>query len=404
MKKIFTLLLGIVTSIGGFVEAGSISTAAQAGSEFGFSLLWAIAAATLILSALSEMCGRMAAVGKRTLVAGVRERFGINFQIVPLGAELAIDLLLLTAELGSAAVALKLVTGVSFPWWVVPLAAVAMALLWLGSFSVIEDGVGLLGLVTLAFVLAAWRLHPDGHQLARGFVPTVPQHDGVRYAFLAVGIVGATISPYLLNFYSSGAIEEEWTSRDLWINRMTSLGGMSFGGIVSMGVLVTSAIVLGPLHVRVESFEQASAMFAPVFGRWAVPLFAAGLGIGCFGAAVEIALNAGYLLAQSFGWAWGVEKPRSKAARFTLAFSLMLATATLIAVSGIDPLKVTMVSVALTVVIAPLIVLPLLVLMNDRNYVGAHTNGAFGNGFVAAVTILTAVMALIVIPLEIVGG
>src|SRR5690349_9494395 len=110
MKKIFALLLGIVTSIGGFVEAGSISTAAQAGSEFGFSLLWAIAAATLILAALSEMCGRMAAVGKRTLVAGVRERFGINFQIVPLGAELAIDLLLLTAELGSAAVALKLVT------------------------------------------------------------------------------------------------------------------------------------------------------------------------------------------------------------------------------------------------------------------------------------------------------
>jgi hypothetical protein len=31
VKKIFTLVLGVVTSIGGFVEAGSISTAAQAG-------------------------------------------------------------------------------------------------------------------------------------------------------------------------------------------------------------------------------------------------------------------------------------------------------------------------------------------------------------------------------------
>src|SRR4029078_5302341 len=39
VKKIFNLLLGVVTSIGGFVEAGSISTAAQAGATFGFALL-----------------------------------------------------------------------------------------------------------------------------------------------------------------------------------------------------------------------------------------------------------------------------------------------------------------------------------------------------------------------------
>jgi len=45
---ILDLVLGIVTSIGGFVEVGSISTSAQAGSEFGFELLWAIAAATAI--------------------------------------------------------------------------------------------------------------------------------------------------------------------------------------------------------------------------------------------------------------------------------------------------------------------------------------------------------------------
>jgi len=40
VKKIVNLLLGVVTSVGGFVEVGSISTAAQAGSEFGFALLW----------------------------------------------------------------------------------------------------------------------------------------------------------------------------------------------------------------------------------------------------------------------------------------------------------------------------------------------------------------------------
>jgi hypothetical protein len=46
-------------------------------------------------------------------------------------------------------------------------------------------------------------------------------------------------------------------------------------------------------------------VFDPVFGRYGVPLFAVALGIGCFGAAVEIALNGGYVFSQGFGWAWG---------------------------------------------------------------------------------------------------
>jgi Mn2+/Fe2+ NRAMP family transporter len=70
-----------VTSIGGFVEVGSISTAAQAGSEFGFQLLWAIAIATVMLALLVEMSGRLAAVSKDSLAAAVRERFGIHFQL-----------------------------------------------------------------------------------------------------------------------------------------------------------------------------------------------------------------------------------------------------------------------------------------------------------------------------------
>jgi len=56
----------------------------------------------------------------------------------------------------------------------------------------------------------------------------------------------------------------------------------------------------------------------------------------------------------------------------------MLAVA--IAINGFDPLRVTLISVALTVVIMPLVVLPFLVLMNEEEYVGKHTSGPLGNG------------------------
>jgi len=404
VKKIGKLTIGIVTSIGGFVEVGSISTSVQAGSEFGYSLLWAIAAATLFLAALAEMSGRVAAVSRHSIAAAVRERFGFGFYVIPLGAEIVIDTLLLTAELGGAAIAVKLLTNVGFQWWIVPLGLAAWLVLWFGTFNVIENGIGLLGMVTLSFVVAAWRVQPDLTPVLHGFVPSLPAGNLTRYAFLAVSIVGATVSPYLLNFYSSGAIEEKWSQQDLWSNRLTAFFGMGFGSCVAMGCLVTAAVILGPQHVKVETYEQAAQMFVPIYGRWAVTLFALSLGIGCFGAAVELALNAGYVLGQTFGWTWGIDKKRRDVCRFVAAFSLAVLLGTAIALIGFNPLQVTLISVALTVVIMPVLVLPFLVLMNEEEYVGRHTSGPFGNGLLAALTVLGAVMALIVIPLEILGG
>jgi Mn2+/Fe2+ NRAMP family transporter len=404
LSAILDLVLGIVTSIGGFVEAGSISTAAQAGSEFGLQLLWAIAIATLMLAMLVEMSGRLSAVSKRSMAAAVRERFGIKFQVIPFTAELVIDTLLLAAEIGGAAIAIKLLSGIHWQWWVIPLGALAWATLWWCRFGVIEYGIGLLGLVTLSFVYSAWRLQPPTGSLAASLVPSLPQHDSVRYAFLAVSIVGATVSPYLLNFYSSGSIEEKMAEEELWVNRATSYLGMCFGGVVSMGVLVTSAMVLQRQHIVPDSYEQAALMFVPVFHEWAVPLFAAALGIGCFGAAVELALNAGYVCSQVFGWSWGANRPRRDAARFSAAFTLVLVTALLVGVLGFDPLRLTLVSVALTVVIMPFVVLPFLALMNDPKYVKKHGSGPIGNVLLAVLTVLGGLLAVVVIPLELFGG
>jgi Mn2+/Fe2+ NRAMP family transporter len=404
MSALLDLVLGVVTSIGGFVEAGSISTAAQAGSEFGFQLLWAIAGATVMLALLVEMSGRLACVSKRSLAAAVRERFGVPFQSVPLTAELMIDTLLLAAEIGGVAVAIKLLTAAELQWWIVPVGLAVWLVLWSCGFGVLEYGVGVLGLVTLSFVYAAWQLHPNIADLRASFMPTPPTHHYTRYGFLAVSILGATVSPYLLNFYSSGAVEEKMNESELWVNRTTAYAGMCFGGVVSMGVLVTSAMVLQRPQIIVDSYEQAALMFVPVFNRWAVTLFALSLGIGCFGAAVEITLNAGYVFAQVFGWSWGVNKPRREAARFCAAYTAVLLAALVIGLLGFDPLRLTLISVALTVVIMPMVVLPFLVLMNDGRYVKQHTSGAIGNGALAIVTILAGLMALVVVPLEIFGG
>jgi Mn2+/Fe2+ NRAMP family transporter len=235
-------------------------------------------------------------------------------------------------------------------------------------------------------------------------IPSLPRHDPVRYAFLAVSILGATVSPYLLNFYASGTIEEQLEEGDLWVNTVTAYLGTGFGGVVSMGILVTSAMVLGARHIQVDSYEQAALMFVPTFGRWAIVLFALSLGIGCFGAAVELTLNAGYVSAQVLGWSWGANRPRRTVARFTTAFTVMLMVGLVVALLGVDPLRLTMLCTALTVIVMPTVVMPFLVLMNDDTHLKDRTNGPLGNGFLAGLTLLAALLALIVVPLEVWGG
>ena len=148
---------------------------------------------------------------------------------------------------------------------------------------------------------------------------------------------------------------------------MTAWFGMGFGSTVAIGCLVTAAIVFGPQaregrDVRAGRTDVRAGL-RPVGGH-AVRL---SLGIGCFGAAVEIALNAGYVLGQALGWTWGIDKKRRDVSRFVTAFSVVLLLSIGIATIGFDPLRVTLISVALTVVIMPLVVLPFLVLMNDED-------------------------------------
>src|SRR3954465_11936558 len=188
-KQIIQVALGIVTSVGGFLEVGSIATAAQAGAMFGFQLIWPIALGTICLIFLIEMSGRLAAVSHHPLPAAVRERFGFNYFVVPLLAETIIDYLVLASEIGGVCLGLQLLTGVPFHYWAVPVAFVIWLFLWRGSFGAIEYGVAVLGLTTLVFVVAAFKTHPPLQSIGNGMLPTLPTHEKARYWFLAVSII-----------------------------------------------------------------------------------------------------------------------------------------------------------------------------------------------------------------------
>ncbi|BCL34488.1 NRAMP family divalent metal transporter [Nostoc sp. MS1] len=404
MKKFLEIALGIVTSIGGFLDVGAIATSAEAGSIFGFELIWVIILGTICVIALVEMSGRLAAVSKHTLAAAVRERFGFNFFIIPLVAEIIVDFLVLGAEIGGVCVALQLLTGISFQFYALPVALALWLLIWYGNFSVIENGISLLGLVTLVFVVVTSKLHPSITEIGSSLLPTLPQEDKTHYLFLVVSILGALISPYLFYFYSSGAVEDKWDEGNIGVNRAVATLGMSFGSIVSIAVLIVAAMVLKPKGIQVDSYEQAALMLTESLGYWGFVLFALSLGIACFGAALEISLDTAYIVAQTFGWNWGENLKPKDAARFSLIYTIFIFLASLLMVVGIDPLQLTLFSMAITAVILPPVIVPFLVLMNDKLYVGKYRNGWISNTIIVLTIGLAFILAIIAIPLEFIGG
>jgi Mn2+/Fe2+ NRAMP family transporter len=404
MKRVFEIALGIVTSVGGFLDVGSIATSSEAGARFGFALVWPLVLGTICVIFLVEMSGRLAAVSHHTIASAMRERFGFDFFLVPLLTVALVSLLTLAAELGGVCVALQLATGIAFPWWALPVMVLVWALLWRGSFGLIEKGVSLLGLVTVVFLVAAFRLHPPLGDVAAGLVPRLPDHETGHYWFLAVSILGASLTPYLFYFYSSGAIEDRWNESHLGVNRVVATLGMSFGGVLAGAVLVVAAVVFLPRGVRIESYEQVALILTDVFGRWGFWLFLAAFGIACLGAVLEISLAVAYLVAQGLGWNWGENvKPRD-AARFATTYTLVLIAAMVPVVAGIDPLRLTNVAMVLSAASLPVATLPFLVLMNDPDYVKGHPNGRLGNAVVVFVIGLACVLAVVSLPLQLMGG
>ncbi|TMC95147.1 MAG: divalent metal cation transporter, partial [Chloroflexi bacterium] len=139
MKKWLSITLGIVTATGGFLDAGTIATSGESGARFGLGLIWACLIATVAIILLVEMMGRFSAISKKTYAEAIRENFGFKFYLLPLLSEVIAESILLAAEIGGIAIALSLMTGISWRILFPPAAFLVFAMAWRAPFDWIEN-------------------------------------------------------------------------------------------------------------------------------------------------------------------------------------------------------------------------------------------------------------------------
>jgi Mn2+/Fe2+ NRAMP family transporter len=407
MKNILGLTLGVMTALGGFVDLSQIVFTMQAGALFGYGLMWAILFGTVGIILYMEMCGRVAAVSHQAVFAVVRTTLGDRLGLFTLIASNLLNLLTCTAELGAIGIILHLLTGWPARLVLVLGTLLIGAIVWAFKFEWIERTFGLWGLMMIVFAVVALKLHPDWPAMATHLIPQPPPAANVSngttlYAFFAVGIFSALLMEYEVQFYSSGAIEEHWDAAALSQNTFVAVVGTALGSLVTVALLVVGAKVFLPRGIFPDLLSSTALPVLGPFGHVALLIALLGMLATISSAAVETAMCVGYNTCQFYKLKWDKNVPQREVPIFTGLWVGALLLSLVIALTGIEPLKLVDYSIILGMVLMPLTYYPILKAARDPAQLGKHVTGTVQHRVAWVFLIAIVIAAVVAVPLMIV--
>lgn len=380
-------------------DAGAFGTYAQAGQNYGTSLLWVLMLLIPVLYVNQEMVLRLGIVTGVGHARLILERFGKFW-----GAFSVIDLFILNAltivtefigiSLGLDYLGLPKVAGVLVA------AASVIAAASTGSFKRFERVcltliVGSLLLIPI-FVMA----HPAFGTIARGFlIPGMPAGaDTSKVVLLIIGIVGTTVAPWQLFFQQSYLIDKRITPRFMGYERIDLWIGIVIVIIGATAIIAFSAATFAG-HSEFGNFTDAGGVAVGLehyVGKTAGILFAVALIDASIIGAAAVGLATSYAMADVLGLKHSLHRKVSDAKGFYAAFiALLIGAATIVLIPG-SPLGLLTTGVqVLAGVLLPSATVFLLLLCNDAEVLGPWVNGRAMNIFTAAIIAVLVVLSLV---------
>jgi manganese transport protein len=400
MGDLVDLALGVVSAMGGFVDIGELIFLTQAGAKFYMSLVWVLVLGTAGVILYSEMAGRLAAVTGYAVFDAVRLKLSRPMGWVALVSSVLVTVITATAELGGMALLLELMAG--WPFWLCAIIAATLiiAIVALLPFSVIENALGLLGMMMLVFLAAVFYKNGTGAGELLAQSADVFSFDWphlLLYGYFAVGILTSSMMPYELIFYASGAIEEEWTSKQLTINRLIAGVGFSFGFFVAVALMLNAASKLAPLGIDPQLLGATALEAILPFGWWGGWLAMLGMFFAVTGAAVETSMSVAYSVCQFLELPWGKRKSPVDAPVFHGAWLVTVLIGLAAMLLYPQPIQIAELAVIFSVLALPLAYLAVWIAASDQRLMGMHVNRAvsrIGGLAFLAVLIIAAVAAI----------
>jgi NRAMP (natural resistance-associated macrophage protein)-like metal ion transporter len=361
-------------------EAGSVTTAATSGAQFGMKLILLQVLLIVPLFVVQEMTVRLGTVSGKGHAQLIRERYGLGWAWVSLGTMLVTNLAALVTEfIGIAGVAL--VFGVPALPMVLTAAFLLIAVVFSGKYKRAEYAALALCLLELLFIPAAFAAHPSGASIIRdGLFGSQPL--GNRdYLLLVAGNIGAVIMPWMIFYQQSATVDKKLRADALPHARIDTAIGAVLTQLIMIAIIVTTAATLFVHHQSVEDAAHAALALVPLTGSKisGIAFGAALLGAAMLGALV-VSLATAWAFGEAFRWPCSLDFSCTQAKRFYGLYAAMVIVAAFIVLIPHLPLiKITLYVEAFNAFVLPLVLGFLLVLANDKKILGDRVNSALGN-------------------------
>ncbi|MDE3008227.1 MAG: divalent metal cation transporter [Acidobacteriota bacterium] len=400
--RLLTLLAiigpGLIVMIGDN-DAGGVSTYAQAGQNFGYTLLWTLPLLIPVLVVNQEMVARLGVVTGIGHGRLIRERIGRRWGNFAISSILVLNFLIIITEFIGVSLSMRYF-GVS-PYLSVPVAVIALfAVTATGSFRRWERFMMLFVAVNLFVIPLVLRAHVSTSAVAHGLI-----HPGVRGGttsagvLLIISIVGTTIAPWQLFFQESNIVDKRITPRWLNYERVdTVIGSVIVVVVATFLVAITAAGLAGHggTNAFTSSLDVARGLRRYV-GHGTGDFFAILLlNASVIGAAV-VTLASSYAVGDlSSRFNKGLNVPFREAKGFYGVFAGLLSVAGIVTLLPGAPLGlITLAVQALSGIMLPTTSVFVLLLANDRAALGPWVNAKWLN--VVAVVIVTVLVVLSVV-------
>jgi NRAMP (natural resistance-associated macrophage protein)-like metal ion transporter len=390
---------GLIVMVGDN-DAGGVSTYAQAGQNYGTTLLWTLILLIPVLIVNQEMVIRLGAVTGVGHARLINERFGRFWGWFSVGDLFILNFLTIVTEFIGVSLALGYF-GIS-RYIAVPLAALALiGITSTGSFRSWERFMYVFVVANFLVIPLLFMIHPSAATIAHDtFLPSIRGGGSSTAVLLIIAIVGTTVAPWQLFFQQSNIIDKRITPR--WINyertdtvigafvvvigagAMMCVAAFAFGGTPLAGHFTNAGAIASGLHHYIG--PAAGAFFAVVL-----------LNASMIGAA-SVTLATSYAFGDVFGASHSLHRGIRDAKLFYATFTLMVAAAAGIVLLPGAPLGLITTSVqALAGVLLPSATVFLLLLCNDREVLGPWVNAPWLNALAALIVGVLVELSLVLV-------
>jgi NRAMP (natural resistance-associated macrophage protein)-like metal ion transporter len=394
----------VLRTIGpGFLSgmAGNDATAVTAyainGATAGYSQLWLMLLSTPMYQAVQFSCAKIGRLTQKGFSEILREYYGgwiaIFISLVLIVANIA----LLAGDLVAIGSGCELITGISWVWFVIPVGAILWYLTVFRSFETLKKIFIVLSLTFVAYVITALFSHANWAAiLISTFVPRLSFDFGT--VSVALALLGATITPYSMVWQVQAEKEQKRTGSTQQQLRSAVIdvaSGVIGGNLVSYFIIVTTASTLFTHHQSINTAADAAAALQPLLGPLAKYLFAVGL-IGAGVVAIPIILaSTSFAVAGAFGWPAGLSKKPWQNEGFYLIMTFALVVSLVVALLRVNPIQLIFWANILVGVLAPILVIFIIMVGNNRRIMKNQRLGGLTNVFLAATVVVLITTSLL---------